>query len=448
MSSYIGKQALVIGAGMAGLAAARALSNHFEQVIVLDRDDLPADATHRAGTPQSRHGHALFSGGLRALDEVFSGFTDHLAQGGAVKIDATLDIRIERGGFDPFPQRELDIITYCASRPLIEFTARQLAGQQPNVEFRKGHRVRGIVATPKDAIVTGVRCETANGRSEMLPADLVIDASGRGALTLELLRSVGRPVPEETSIGMDIGYSTATFEIPDDLERDWECVATLPHAPQTSRGAFLFLREGQQWTLTLSGMHDDKPPGDWDAFLSYAKSLRTPTIYNAILTARRIGEIHRFALPASVLRHFERLSDFPRGLLPIGDALCLFNPVFGQGMSVAALQAVHLDRLLSARAGDSEPLAGLAESYFGVVQDLIKAPWSVATLDLAYPKTSGARPADLENTLRFGAGVFKLAARDPAVHKLMVEVAHLLKPNSVYREPAFVERVQAVMAEA
>jgi 2-polyprenyl-6-methoxyphenol hydroxylase-like FAD-dependent oxidoreductase len=389
MSGYIGRQAVVIGAGMAGLAAAGTLSNHFERVLVLDRDDLPPDAVHRSGTPQSRHVHGLLSGGLRALNEMFPGFTSRLASAGGVEIDFPLDMWVERGGFSPFPRRKLNIMTYCASRPLIEFTTRQLVEQQPNILFRQGCRVHEILATRDAAIVTGVRCETANGRSEMIPADLVIDASGRGTLTLELLKSIGRSVPEETSIGMDIGYSTGTFEIPDDSGRNWKGVATVPHAPQSSRGAVMLPREGKQWTLTLYGMHDDKPPGDWDGFLSYAKSLRTQTVYNAISIARRIGEIHRFALPASVLRHFERLGDFPRGLIPIGDAICRFNPVFGQGMSVAAIEAAHLNRLLSARAGDSEPLAGLARSYFDVVQDLIKTPWSAAILDLVHPKTSG-----------------------------------------------------------
>jgi 2-polyprenyl-6-methoxyphenol hydroxylase-like FAD-dependent oxidoreductase len=448
MSSLVGKQALVIGAGMAGLTAARVLCNHFERVVVLDRDDLPSDATHRAGTPQSRHVHAILSGGLRALDEVFQGFSLHLAQAGAVETDFPLDMRIERGGYDPFPRRKFDIITYCASRPLMEFTTRQLVAQQPNVEFRQGCRVREIMASPNGAIVTGVCCETASGQTETIAADLVIDASGRGTLTLDLLKSSGHPVPEETSIGMDIGYSTGIFEIPDDFEGNWKGLATAPHAPQTSRGAVMLPREGNQWTLTLYGMHGDKPPGDWAGFLAYANSLRTPTVYNAVSTARRIGEIHRFVLPASVLRHFERLSDFPRGLIPLGDAICRFNPVFGQGMSVAAIEAASLNRLLSTRAAQRQPLAGLAEAYFDVVQDLIKTPWSAARLDLIYPETSGSRPADLQETLKFGAGVFTLAARDPQVHKLFSEVQQLLKPNSVYRDPAFVERVQAIMAEA
>jgi 2-polyprenyl-6-methoxyphenol hydroxylase-like FAD-dependent oxidoreductase len=447
MSSHIGKQALVIGAGMAGLAAARVLSNHFEQVLVLDRDNLPSDATHRAGTPQSRHVHAILSGGLRALGEIFPDFTRHLAQLGAVEIDFPLDMRVERGGFDPFPQRKFDIITYCASRPLVEFATRQLVAQQPNIEFRQGCRVRDIMATSNGAIVTGVRCETASGQTETIAADLVIDASGRGTLTLDLLKSTGRPAPEETSIGMDIGYSTGNFDIPDNFDRNWKGLSTAPHAPKSSRGAVMLPREGNQWTLTLYGMHGDKPPGDWAEFLDYANSLRTPTVYDAISTARRIGEIHRFVLPASVLRHFERLNDFPRGLLPLGDAICHFNPVFGQGMSVAAIEAACLDRLLSARAVERQPLAGLAEAYFDMVQDLIKTPWSAARLDLVYPETSGSRPADLQEMLKFGAGVFTLAAREPEVHKLFSEVQQLLKPNSVFREPAFVERVQAIMAE-
>jgi 2-polyprenyl-6-methoxyphenol hydroxylase-like FAD-dependent oxidoreductase len=447
MSNHIGRQAIVIGAGIGGLAAARALSDHFERVLVLERDNLPLDVAHRAGTPQSRHAHALLGGGARALGDLFPGFEHHLTRAGAVAIDLPLDTRIERPGYDPFPQCKLDLVTCCASRPLIEFVTRQLVQKQANVTLSQGRRVQHIVASSDGAGATGVRCETAAGRNETLSADLVVDSSGRGALTLELLKSLGRPLPEETSIGMDIGYSTALFPIPDDAPRDWKAVVTLADAPRSSRGAFLLPREGNQWILTLAGMHGDKPPGDWDGFLNFARSLRTQTAYNAIARAERIGEIYRFALPASVLRHFERLDTFPRGLLPLGDAICRFNPVYGQGMTVAAMEASLVDRLLSRRAGEGDPLAGLATSYFAEVKELIEAPWSVANLDLVYPETSGTRPSDFESTLKFGAGVIRLASRDPAVHKLFSEVQQLLKPSSLFREPDFVQRVEAVMAE-
>jgi 2-polyprenyl-6-methoxyphenol hydroxylase-like FAD-dependent oxidoreductase len=447
MSKHIGRQAIVIGAGMGGLTAARALSVHFDHVLLLERDALPPEAAHRAGTPQSRHAHALLCGGARTLDQLFPGFLDQLAQAGAVVIDFTLDTRMERPGYDPFPQRKLDLETCCASRPLIEFVTRQAVQQLANVTVSEGRRVLELVATPDGAAVAGVRCESADEGQETLSADLVVDATGRGALTLEWLKSSGSPLPEESSIGMSIGYSTALFAIPDDAPRDWKAAVMLAEAPKTSRSAFLFPREGRQWIVTLAGMHGDKPPGDWDVYMDFARSLRTPTVYNAIARARRIGEIQRFALPASTLRHFERLDAFPRGLVPLGDAICRFNPVYGQGMTVAAMEAALLDRLLAEMDGDGDRLAGLAPSFFAEAQRLIATPWSVANLDLVFPETSGTRPPDFAETLKFGAGVMRLAARDPEIHKLFSEVQQLIKPGTALREPDFVERVKAVMAE-
>jgi hypothetical protein len=205
------------------------------------------------------------------------------------------------------------------------------------------------------------------------------------------------------------------------------------------------------------------PSGDAEGFLTYAQAMRTPTIYNAISHAKRLDGVARYGFPESVRRHFERLDVFPRGLLPIGDAICRFNPVYGQGMSVAALEACLLQRLLDRLAGDrlggdrlgvdrlgvdSDPIAGLAPAFFAEIQTLIETPWSVATLDFVFPDTRGQRPADFEITLKFGIALTRLAAEDPDVHKLTAEVQNLLKPRSVYRDPALVQRVLAKMAEA
>jgi hypothetical protein len=153
-----------------------------------------------------------------------------------------------------------------------------------------------------------------------VPADLVVDASGRGNLTLGLLEAVGQPPPQETVIGVDIAYPSAIFAIPEDFSGDWKGVRTLAQVPQHSRGGLMLTLEGNCWILTLGGRHADKPPGDADGFLAYAQQLRTPTIYNAIRRAERVSNIARFGFPASVWRHFERIDAFPRGLLPIGDA--------------------------------------------------------------------------------------------------------------------------------
>jgi 2-polyprenyl-6-methoxyphenol hydroxylase-like FAD-dependent oxidoreductase len=446
-STVIGKQAVVIGAGMAGLTAAGALSDRFDRVVVLERDTLPSEPAHRAGTPQARHVHALLISGQRALSELFPGFEQDLARAGAVPLRAGLDVRVERPGYDPFPQRDLGWFGYAASRPTIERAVRRRVESLGNTTLYQRCRVQEVLATPNGDEVTGVRYENGDGASETIAADLVVDASGRGALTLALLQSIGRPLPEETTIGIDLGYATCVFAIPDDASTDWKGVMTFGQAPQNSRGGLMLPLEGNRWMATIGGRHGDGPPGDAEGFLTYAKALRTPTIYNAISRAKRLDGVARYGFPQSVRRHFERLDVFPRGLLPIGDAICHFNPVYGQGMSVAALEACLLQRLLERLGEDSNPIAALGPAFFAEVQTLIETPWSVAILDFVFPDTRGQRPADFETTLKFGIALTRLAAEDPAVHKLTIEVQHLLKPRSVYRDPTLVQRVLAKMAE-
>jgi hypothetical protein len=205
--------------------------------------------------------------------------------------------------------------------------------------------------------------------------------------------------------------------------------------------------EGNRWMATIGGRHGDVPPGDMEGFLTYARALRTPTIYNAISRAKAEDGVARYGFPESVRRHFERLEVFPRGLLPFADVICRFNPVYGQGMSVAAQEGCLLKAVLERLAGNSDPIAGLARTFFDEVQDLIETPWSVALLDFVFPNTRGQRPADFEITLKFGIALTRLAAEDAAVHKLTAEVQNLLKPRSAYRDPALMQRVLARMAE-
>src|SRR4029453_18548083 len=182
---------------------------------------------------------------------------------------------------------------------------------------------------------------------------------------------------------------------------------------------------------------------------AYARQLRTPTIYNAIKKAEQLGRIARFGFPASAWRHFERVEEFPRGLLPFGDSICRFNPVHGQGMSVAAQEARLLHGLLQRRANDGDTLVGLTSAFLSEATQLIESPWALAAMpDLADPKTEGERPEDLQEGLAFSEALNHLAAEDPAVPKLLVEVLHLLKPQSVLREPELVERVKALAAQA
>jgi 2-polyprenyl-6-methoxyphenol hydroxylase-like FAD-dependent oxidoreductase len=326
-STLIGKQAVVIGAGMGGLTAAGALADHFDKVVVLERDILPSEAGHRAGTPQARHVHAILLSGQRALSELFPGFEQDLARAGAVPLRAGLDVRMERPGYDPFPQRDLGWSSYAVSRPTLERAVRRRVEDCENTTIREHCRVQELLASPDGARVIGVRYANGHGESESIAADLVVDASGRGALTLALLESIGRPPPEETTIGIDLGYATCVFDIPDDASTDWKGVMTFGQAPQNSRGGLMLPLEGNRWMATIGGRHGDVPPGDMEGFLTYARALRTPTISNAISRAKAEDGVARYGFPESVRRHFERLEVFPRGLLPFADVICRFNPV-------------------------------------------------------------------------------------------------------------------------
>lgn len=445
MPSRIGKQAVVVGAGMAGLTAARALAEFFERVVVLETDALPREAAHRPGTPQSTHIHALLAGGLQALSRLFPGFEESLSQAGAVRLRMGYDDRIERPGYDPFPQRDLGICIYGMTRPLLEFTVRKRLGEYRNIEVRESCRAQKFVTGARNSAVAAVRCENSDGSCETLQADFVVDASGHGSLTETLLSSVGWPLPEETWIGVDVGYATALFDIPEDAPPDWMGARTFPHYPHNKRAAAILPVEGKRWMLTLGGRYDEKPRGDRDSFLIFAQQLRTPTVYNAIRYAKPASEIARFGFKRSCWRHFERLDKLPHGLLPFGDAICRFNPIYGQGMSVAALEAEILKKLLTAQ---SDGLAGLAAAFFAEAAKLIDTPWWTAAIpDFIDPRAEGQRPPDLEDTLKFSSMLLKLAAQDAAVHKLLLEVQNLLKPRSAFRDPELIRRAKEVMAE-
>jgi 2-polyprenyl-6-methoxyphenol hydroxylase-like FAD-dependent oxidoreductase len=445
--SRVGKRAVVIGAGMGGLAAAGALVGRFDEVVVLERDSLPDRPDHRAGAPQGRHVHALLTAGQQALESLLPGFTDGIVDAGAVKVRANADTRVEMPGYDPFPARDHGWLTYAASRPLLEFVTRQLA-EAAGVQFWARCPVRGIEAGADDGAVRGIRFERDGGGVERLACDVVVDASGRAGPTLALLTALGRPGPEETKIGVDFAYVTQVFEPPADFASDWKIVMTMPGPAGPPRGGLLAPLEGGLWILSVGSVGEGLPPAELPAFMASVESLRTPTILRAMEHARPIGDVVCYGFRESVRRHFGRLAPLPRGLVPLGDSICRFNPVYGQGMSVAALEAVQLRRLLDERVGAADALDGLNTAFLGAIEAVIDAAWQMSAIpDLAAPTTRGERPANLPFVLQFGAALVELAARDPEVHKLDAEVRQLMKPPSALMDPALMQRVMAIIAE-
>jgi 2-polyprenyl-6-methoxyphenol hydroxylase-like FAD-dependent oxidoreductase len=351
---------------------------------------------------------------------------------------------LEMPGFDPFPQRDLGFDYLCMTRPLVEFVARRFVEQQSNIALRSRCRATQFLESPDRNAVTGVRYDEANGRRNELAADFIVDASSRGALTLELLDRVGL-LRQETEIGIDLRYATAMFEIPPSAPCNWRAVLHRP-AAQSGRGGLLVPVENNCWQVNLTGMHGQLVPESVGEFIAFAKTLRTQTIHDAIKDAVPIGPIHRFGFPGSIRRHFERLDSFPARLLPLGDVICRFNPAFGQGMSVAAQEVGVLKRLIEARALDADPLKGLAQFFFAAIQDFLAAPWAVTESDYIYEKTRGQRPNDFDQRLKFNLALQRVASEDATVHQIMIEVTHLVKRSGALRDPQIVSRVTALMS--
>jgi flavin-dependent dehydrogenase len=284
MTYLLGRHAIVVGAGIGGLTTAKALSPYFSKVTVLERDDLPVTPIARTGTPQARQIHVLLRGGLDALIEFFPESETELELAGAVRVRVGSQSLLEMPGFDPFPRRDLGFDYLCLTRPLLEFVARRMVERQSNISVKPRCRVTQFLGSPDRSRATGVRYDDEGTRGIEVAADFIVDASSRGALTIELLDKLGLPTPQESEIGIDLRYATATFRIPPSAPPGWRAVLHRP-AAQSGRGGLLVPVENNCWQVNLTAMHGEPVPENVGDFIAFARTLRTPTIYDAIKDA-------------------------------------------------------------------------------------------------------------------------------------------------------------------
>lgn len=341
----IGDRAVVLGAGVAGLVAARVLGEFFTEVTVIDRDELPEGATGRRGVPQARHAHALLARGQQVLESLFPGLTADVAADGAPTGDFLDDVRIYLSGHR-LQSGPTGLVALSASRPLLESHLRTRVESMANVRVLAGREAAGLVWD--GAVVTGVRVlRRADGGEEELGSEVLVDATGRGSRSPAWLEAAGIDRVTEDRMPIDVAYATRRYRLGrESLGGDVAVVHGL--TPEDPRGGVLAIVEEGQAMLTLTGVLGDRPPTDPGGFGAFARSLAFSDIADAITGAEPVDEpvAHRF--PASVWRHYERLQWLPGGFAIVGDAVCSLNPIYGQGMSVAALEAValrrHLDR--------------------------------------------------------------------------------------------------------
>lgn len=425
--------AVVIGASLGGLLAARVLAETFGQVTLLERDLLPEVGEGRRGVPQGRHAHGLLGRGREVLEELFPGLTGDLVALGARSGDTQAQVRWYGGG-QALCQAGSGLTGLAVSRPLLEGYVRGRVRALPNVQVFEGAVVRDLVTTPGGARVVGVRLGREGDAPEEFPADLVVDASGRGSRMPRWLSELGYDAPPEERVEVGLTYASGHFRRAGDLGGQHAVVVAA--SPEHPRGAAMIAQEGDRWIVSVGGRLGDRPPTDPAGFLAFARSLPAPEIAEVVGAGDLLGEIVPFSYPASVRRRYERLRRFPEGLLVFGDALCSFNPVYGQGMTAAALEALALRRCLMA--GEH----GLARRFFRAAGRVVDIPWSLAAgSDLRFPDVPGPRPLRVRLVNAYLARLFPVAWRDPVVARAFLRVTNLLSPPTSLLAPGIAWRV-------
>lgn len=434
----LGHRAVVIGASMAGLLAARVLVERFDEVVLLERDELPDAAAARKGTPHALQPHGLLARGREVLEELFPGFTAALvAQGGTLgdlQSQVAFDAAFSR--FDGTPCGRQAI---AVSRLVIEAELRRRVLALARVRAITGVDVLGPVCVDGQR-VAGVRYAARRGdgadEAQQLSAELTLDCSGRGSRSGAWLRNWGFDAPREDRVDVGIVYVSAYFrrEGPVTLGGGIEKAVVIHSAtPELPRPGVLLAQEPDEngtprWVLGLGGYAGDHPEPSLQGLRQRACQMGSPEFVKVAHEGRPIGGVLRYAFPYSVRRRYEALRRFPAGYLVLGDALASFNPIYGQGMTVAACEVLALRQAL--RRG----LDGLATRFFRAAARVVDNPWQLAVgADLAIDRVPGPRPLPVRVINRWVARVFRAAVVDAVVARRLLEVMHLLRqPPSLF----------------
>jgi 2-polyprenyl-6-methoxyphenol hydroxylase-like FAD-dependent oxidoreductase len=428
------RRAIVIGASMAGLLAARVLADHYDSVLILDRDGLPAGNEWRKATPHTRHAHGLLARGLQAMEKLLPGLSAHWAEQGATEGDMQRDV-LFYAGHRRFAQTDAGVRGVAASRALLEGGVRRAVLALPRVQACTGVDVRGVASAR--GRVTGVEVSAIGSAASTwtLTADLVIDASGRGSHMPQWLRAMGFEAPAEERVAVDLRYATAYLRRAPEQAGGHKVVLCAATA-DCPRPGVLIAQEQDRWVLTLGGYGADAPPLDRAGFIARAEAMAAPEIGAVARAAEFLCEPFGYRFAHSQRRRYEKLARFPRGLLVLGDAVCSFNPIYGQGMSVAACEAAVLSDCL--RRGEND----LARRFFKRAARAIDIAWTTAVgADLALPCVEGPRPLSTRAINAYVDKVFTAAEHDPRVARAFLDVAHLLAQPPHLMKPATLWRV-------
>ena len=434
----IGDHAVVVGAGIGGLLATKVVAEAYERVTLVERDPLPEVWAARQGVPQGRHAHNLLPSGAQIIGELFPGLLDDLEAGGVPVVRDFLEIRFSPAGhLLRLEGQPAEPLVYQPSRPYLEGQMRARIRALPSVEVAEGVEAVGLVATPTRDRITGVRVvrRAPGAFEEILDADLVIDATGRGGRTPAWLATLGYEQPPEDRLSIDVRYASRHLRVPAGAlgGEKFIAIGATPHRPT---GLVLFAQEADRWILTAIGYGAHHPPSDPEQFLAFIETLAPPDVFAAILDAEPLDDIVTYRFPADIRRGYDRLRHFPAGLLVFGDAICSSNPSYALGMSVAALHAIALRNSLAAGGHD------LTGRFFRAAAKPTSMAWRLTVgTDLTLTHVHARRPLPVRLVNAYVENVLTAAESDPTVAEQFVRVAALQHPFRRLLRPSIVCRV-------
>ncbi|MFL6099770.1 MAG: NAD(P)/FAD-dependent oxidoreductase [Actinomycetales bacterium] len=422
-------RAFVVGAGMAGLLSARALADHVDEVVVFEREVLLDTAEPRGHVPQGKHLHLFLAAGLDRLVSWFPGIDDELEGLGAVRIDGSRAWLFQAGGYRA--RGDWGVTVLSMTRPLLEQVVRRRVAALGNVVIEDGVEVERV--TIGGFTVTGVGLADGERRAE-----LVVDASGRSSRLVRQLESSGMLSPPVSRVSIDCAYASRFLtRSEDDFEGSFVACATSP--PTSYRGGVVLPVEGDRWMVTLAGVHGDVPPTDEQGFRDFARSLLSPTVGQLLDRCEPTSPIVPYRFPSSQRRHFERVGRLLPRFVAVGDAACSFNPVYGQGMACAAVQAAALGdvvRTLGIRPPE------LPRQFHQRAAKIIDAPWAIAVgADFLHPQTRGPKPRGTDLANRYVMNVARATHVSLPLARTFNLVLNLVQPPSVLLRPRTIARV-------
>ncbi|ESU33711.1 hypothetical protein G3A_04370 [Bacillus sp. 17376] len=429
-------RAVVVGGGIAGKLAARVLSEFFKEVILIEKDKKNDQVTNRKGVPQGNQGHVLLKSGEEIIEELFPGIFQELSRNGASKTDFARDLLWSHHGTQKI-RFDSNVFISQQSRPLLEWQIQQRLEKIPNINFRFDSKVQNLKFKTDE--VNFIVIEDKNGTIMELLADLVIDASGAAALHNQWLMDSGYKVPAKTEIKVDLFYASMVFKKLSHATIDWHSLLAYPNPPEFERGGMISPIEENRTLVTLIGYATKEAPKNIDSFMEYAETLEQPEFYEVIKNELPLSEdVQVYRFPALRRYHFEKIRNSPSGLLVIGDAFCRVDPVFAQGMSLAAMEAKVLRELLMRGLNKKQ----LTKSYHKKVSRILDIPWLIAlTEDFRFRTTSGRKPIGLPILQWYVKKVVAACSHNEHVYKRFIQVLHLKSHPISLAHPGILAKV-------